>query len=44
MDVRREKRIAATSDIGPYGCVASSAMGTGDRKGRPYEGFTDRIS
>ena len=44
MNVRREKRIAATSDIGPYGCVASSAVGTGDRKGRPYEGFTDRIS
>ena len=27
MDVRREKRIAATSDIGPYGCVASSGDG-----------------
>ena len=36
MDVRREKRIAAISDIGPYGCVVSSAVGTGDRKGRPY--------
>ena len=32
MNVRREKRIAATSDIGPYGCVASSAVGTGDRR------------
>ena len=33
MDVRREKRIAATSDIGPYGCVASS--GDGRPQGSP---------
>ena len=41
MDVRREKRIAATSDIGPYGCVASSAVRTGDLKGRPYGSVID---
>ena len=39
MDVRQEKRIAATSDIGPYGCVASVRWGRVTARVAPTKGL-----